>query len=69
MLGVTAQERGHSSEKDLDRAANLNIHEETIPLESKLKKTGLFYLQYKKIKREHTTEIFCYRKNCEKRAE
>lgn len=36
MLGVTAQERGHSSEKDLDRAANLNIHEEIIPFESRL---------------------------------
>lgn len=54
MLGVAAQERGHSSEKDLDRATNLNIHEETIICESRLNKIGLFYLQYKKKKRERT---------------
>lgn len=66
MLGVAAQEKGHSNEKDLDRATNLNLHEETIICESRLNKIGLFYLQYKK-KRENTTEIFSYRKSCEKK--
>lgn len=39
------------NEKDLDRATNLNLHEETIICESRLNKIGLFYLQYKKKER------------------